>query len=66
VAIGISVVLIAVGAILTWGPSGAVAGFELSWLGVILLMSGATGVAASVLYRPGLGRGDAGRHGPPS
>jgi hypothetical protein len=63
VAVGISIVSVAVGAILTWGVGGAVAGFEVSWVGTILLMLGATGIAASVLYVPPLGSGDAERHG---
>jgi hypothetical protein len=55
--IGASVFLIAVGAILTFALDVSVSGLDLSTVGVILMIAGAIGLAASLLiFRgPGLG-----------
>jgi drug/metabolite transporter (DMT)-like permease len=52
-AVGIGIVLIALGAILTWGMGGAVGGLALSTIGIVLMVVGAVGIAAAVLYAPG-------------
>ena len=51
-AIGISVVLIALGAILTWGTRTDVSGVPLSTIGVVLIVFGAVGLAAAVIRAP--------------
>jgi hypothetical protein len=51
-AIGISVVLIALGAILTWGTRADVSGVPLSTVGVVLIVLGAVGIFAAVIHAP--------------
>ena len=48
--IGVSIVLIAVGAILIWGITGEVAGFDIDAIGVILLVVGALGLLLSMIF----------------
>jgi hypothetical protein len=50
VGIGVSIVLIAVGAILIWGVTGEVAGFDIDAIGVILLVVGALGLLLSMIF----------------
>jgi len=47
--IGISVFLIAVGAILTFAINATVSGLDLSTIGVILMIAGAIGLATTLL-----------------
>jgi hypothetical protein len=49
-AIGLSVVLVTLGAALVWGTTAHVRG-GLTLLGVVLLVVGAAGVVASLVYR---------------
>jgi hypothetical protein len=51
-ALGISVVLIALGAILTWGTRTDVSGVPLSAVGVVLIVLGAVGMIAAVIRAP--------------
>lgn len=55
--IGISVFLIAVGAILTFAVEWAVQGIDINTVGVILMIAGAIGLLWSLLF---LGRGSMG------
>jgi hypothetical protein len=48
--IGLSLVLIAVGAILTWAVSAEVSGVDLQVVGVILLVVGAIGILLSLIF----------------
>lgn len=48
--IGISLILVAVGAILVWAVDVTVSGLELTTIGWILLAVGATGVLLSLLF----------------
>ena len=48
--IGLSVLLIAVGAILTWAVSADVSGIDLQVAGVILMVVGAFGLIASLIF----------------
>ncbi len=47
-AIGVSILLVAAGAILTWGVDRAVSGIDVSTIGVILMVVGAIGFFASL------------------
>ena len=49
-ALGISLILIAVGAILTWGVSASVEGASITAIGTILMVVGAIGILASLLF----------------
>jgi uncharacterized membrane protein YidH (DUF202 family) len=51
-AIGISIVLVALGAILIWGTSADVGGVELTTVGVVLVAFGAAGFVAALAYWP--------------
>lgn len=51
-AIGISVVLLALGAVLIWGTGAAVGGVEVSTVGIILMVVGIVGIVATLLYGP--------------
>ena len=53
--IGASVFLIAIGAILTWAVNVSVSGLDLSTIGVILMVAGGIGLAASLLIFGGGG-----------
>jgi hypothetical protein len=48
--IGVSLLLIAVGAILIWAVDVSVSGLELKTIGVILLIVGAIGALLSVIF----------------
>lgn len=49
-AIGISLILIAVGAILTWAVTATVSGIDITAVGVILMVVGILGLVLSLLY----------------
>lgn len=49
-ALGISLILIAVGAVLTWGISASVEGASIPAIGTILMVVGAIGILASLLF----------------
>jgi hypothetical protein len=48
--IGVSLILIAVGAILTWAVSATVSGLDINTVGVILLIVGAIGLVLSMVF----------------
>ena len=48
--IGVSLILIAVGAILTWAVTATVSGVDISTIGVILMIVGAVGLVLSLLF----------------
>jgi hypothetical protein len=48
--IGVSLILIAVGAILTWAVSADVSGVDLNTVGVILMVVGAAGGLISLVF----------------
>jgi hypothetical protein len=48
--IGVSLVLIAVGAILTWAVTATVSGIDLNTVGVILMVVGAAGGLISLVF----------------
>ena len=48
--IGVSILLIALGAILIWGVTGELAGFDIDAIGVILLVVGALGLLLSMIF----------------
>jgi hypothetical protein len=48
--IGVSLLLIAVGAILTWAVSASVSGIDLNTVGVILMVVGAAGALISLIF----------------
>lgn len=48
--IGVSIILIAVGAILTWAVNASVSGLELTTVGVILMVVGALGLLMSLIF----------------
>jgi hypothetical protein len=48
--IGVSLLLIAVGAILVWGVTGEVSGLDLDAVGVILMVVGALGAVLSMIF----------------
>ena len=48
--IGVSLILIAVGAILTWAVSADVSGVDLQTVGVILMVVGAAGALISLVF----------------
>lgn len=48
--IGVSLILIAVGAILTWAVSADVSGVDLQTVGVILMVVGAAGALLSLVF----------------
>jgi hypothetical protein len=48
--IGVSLILIAVGAILTWAVNAQVSGIEIQTIGVILLVVGIAGALLSLLF----------------
>jgi hypothetical protein len=50
VGIGVSILLIAAGAILIWGVTGEVGGFDIDAIGVILLVVGALGLLLSMIF----------------
>jgi len=48
--IGLSLILVAVGAILTWAVSAEVSGVDLTTVGVILMVVGIVGVLLSLVF----------------
>ena len=48
--IGVSIILIAVGAILTWAVNASVSGLELNTIGVILMIVGVIGLVLSMIF----------------
>ncbi len=48
--IGVSLVLIAVGAILTWAVTATVSGIDLNTVGIILMVVGAAGGLISLVF----------------
>ena len=48
--IGVSLILIAVGAILTWAVNATVSGLNIHTVGIILMIVGAIGIALSLLF----------------
>jgi uncharacterized protein DUF6458 len=50
VGLGVSIFLIAVGAILTWAVNASVSGLELTTIGVILMVVGALGLVLSMIF----------------
>jgi Domain of unknown function (DUF6458) len=50
VGLGVSIFLIAVGAILTWAVNASVSGLELQTIGVILMVVGALGLVLSMIF----------------
>ena len=48
--IGVSIFLIAVGAILTWAVNATVSGLEIQTIGVILMVVGGLGLVLSMLF----------------
>jgi hypothetical protein len=47
---GVSLILIAVGAILTWAVTATVSGIDINTVGVILLVVGAVGLVLSLMF----------------
>ena len=62
--IGVSIFLIAVGAILTWAVNATVSGLELQTIGVILMVVGALGLVLSMIFWSSWG--GFGRRAPPT
>jgi len=63
--IGVSLILIAVGAILTWAVNASVSGVDINAIGVILMIVGAVGLLLSLMFWSswggyGVARGSAG------
>jgi hypothetical protein len=50
VGLGVSIFLIAVGAILTWAVNASVSGLELNTIGVILMIVGVIGLVLSMIF----------------
>ncbi|MGH3003875.1 MAG: DUF6458 family protein [Gaiellaceae bacterium] len=48
--VGVSLILIAVGAILTWAINATVSGVDITTIGVILMIVGAIGLILSLLF----------------
>jgi hypothetical protein len=48
--LGVSIFLIAVGAILTWAVNASVSGLEIQTIGVILMVVGALGLVLSMIF----------------
>jgi Domain of unknown function (DUF6458) len=48
--IGVSLILIAVGAVLTWAVSATVSGLDINTVGVILMVIGLAGLILSVVF----------------
>jgi hypothetical protein len=48
--IGVSLLLVAAGAILVWGVTGAVAGIDIDAVGVILMVVGIIGLVLSMIF----------------
>ncbi len=48
--IGVSIILLAAGAILTWAVNATVSGLEIQTVGVILMIVGAIGLLMSLIF----------------
>ena len=48
--IGVSLILIAVGAVLTWAVNASVSGVDINAIGVILMIVGAVGLLLSLMF----------------
>jgi uncharacterized protein DUF6458 len=48
--LGVSIFLIAIGAILTWAVNASVSGLEIQTIGVILMVVGALGLVLSMIF----------------
>jgi hypothetical protein len=48
--IGVSLILIAIGAILTWAVNATVSGVDINTVGVILMVVGAVGLLISLVF----------------
>jgi hypothetical protein len=48
--IGVSLILIAVGAVLTWAVNATVSGVDINTIGVILMVVGAVGLLLSLMF----------------
>jgi hypothetical protein len=48
--IGVSLILIAVGAILTWAVNATVSGLDINTIGIILMIVGAIGLILSMMF----------------
>jgi len=48
--LGVSIFLIAIGAILTWAVNATVSGLELTTIGVILMIVGVIGLVLSMIF----------------
>jgi len=48
--IGVSLILIAVGAILTWAVNASVSGLDINTIGIILMIVGAIGLLLSLMF----------------
>ena len=48
--IGVSLILIAVGAILTWAVNATVSGLDINTVGIILIVVGAVGLVLSMIF----------------
>jgi hypothetical protein len=48
--LGVSLFVIAVGAILTWAVNASVSGLELNTIGVILMIVGVVGLVLSIIF----------------
>ena len=48
--IGVSLILIAVGAVLTWAVNATVSGVDINTIGVILMIVGAVGLLLSLMF----------------
>jgi hypothetical protein len=55
--IGVSLILIAVGAVLTWAVNATVSGVDINTIGVILMVVGAVGLLISLMFWSTLGFG---------
>jgi hypothetical protein len=62
VRIGLSLILLAAGAILTWAVTATVSGVNIHVVGVILMIVGALGLVLSLIFASSLGGGGSVRH----
>ncbi|MGZ4371608.1 MAG: DUF6458 family protein [Gaiellaceae bacterium] len=53
--IGVSLILIAAGAILTWAVEATVSGLDINTVGVILMVVGVVGLVLSLMFWPSWG-----------
>jgi Domain of unknown function (DUF6458) len=60
--IGVSLILIAIGAILTWAVETTVSGIDINTVGVILMVVGVVGLLISLVFWSSWGSGAPGAH----